>query len=290
MDGERRSCTERILTAIEYGKLPNDETERRLRELVEAEVNKTDSEADMELIKACQSLMWQLHAHGDIPYDSHYDENKAKIDQRLKRNALVSNSVKSVGKMLAAAAAVVLVVLGLRGELHWSWLEHDDTFDQQQHIIAGNEIGVELIQNAIAEHSEAGKVRVETIEELTEYVGFAPMPRQISKTWRFSFADVSITPAFMRIDTQYVNVKTQSTMTYSVLLFTDAEDAYFTFEQSAEGESVSVDGHQVYVTANMHRCVLCWTDGLVIVRVSGAFSEQDGMIITQNILKEWYEQ
>ena len=57
MDGERRSCTERILTAIEYGKLPNDETERRLCELVEAEVNKTDSEADMELIAEAISLV-----------------------------------------------------------------------------------------------------------------------------------------------------------------------------------------------------------------------------------------
>lgn len=79
MDGERISCTERILSAIEYGKLPNDETERRLCELVEAEVNKTDSKADMELVKACQSLMWQLRTHGEFAYDSHYDENKSKI-------------------------------------------------------------------------------------------------------------------------------------------------------------------------------------------------------------------
>lgn len=290
MDGERKSYTVRILSAIEYGKLSNDETERRLCELVEAEVNKTDSEADMELIKACQSLMWKLHTHGEIPYDSHYAENKAKIDQRLRRSVWVSNTAKFVGKMLAAAAAVVLVVVGFRGDLHWLWLEHDDTFDQQQHIIAGNEIGVELIQSAIAEHCEAGKVKVGSPEELTEYVGFVPMPQQISKTWKFSFADVSITPVFIRIDTQYANVETQSTMTYSVLLFTDAEDAYFTFEQSAEGETVSIDGHQVYVTTNMHRSVLCWTEGLVIVRVSGTFSEQDGMILTQNILKEWYEQ
>jgi len=290
MDGERKSCTERILSAIEYGKLSNDETERRLCELVEAEVNKTDSEADTELVKACQSLMWQLHTHGKLPYDSHYDENKTQIDQKIRRSMRVSNIAKSAGKMLAAAAAVVLVVVGLRGDLHWRWLEHDDTFDQQQHIIAGNEIGVELIQSAIAEYSEAGKVRVGSSEELTEYVGFAPMPQQISKTWKFSFADVSITPVFIRIDTQYTDVETQSTMTYSVLLFTDAEDAYFAFEQSAEGEIVSIDGHQVYVTTNMHRSVLCWTEGLVIVRVSGAFSEQDGMIITQNILKEWYEQ
>ena len=288
MDGERKACTERILSAIEYGKLPNDETERRLCELVEAEVNKTDSEANMELIKACQSLLWQLHTHRTIPYDSHYNENKAKIDQRLKRNTLISNSVKSVGKMLAAAAAVVLVVLGLRGDLHWSWLEQDDTFDQQQHIIAGNEIGVELIQSAIAEHGESAWIRAASPDELGEYISFVPMPQTIDEKWKFNLADISITPAFISIDAQYESTETQSHLLYSTLVFTDVEDAYFAFEQSAEGNSVKVNGHHVYVTKNINRTMICWTDGLVLVRLSGEFQEQEGLKIVQYLIEEWY--
>lgn len=289
MDGERRSCTERILTAIEYGKLPNDETGRRLRELVEAEVNKTDSEADMELIQACQSLMWQLHTHGELPYDSHYDENKVKIDQRLKRNSLVSNTAKSVGKMLAAAAAVVLVVLGLRGDLHWSWLEHDDTFDQQQHIISGNEIGIELIQSAIAEHEEIGQIRLSSPEALSTNLSFVPLPQTINETWKFSYADISVNPICIYIDAQYVNPVTQSTVTYSTVLFANAESACYTLEQSAVGENRMVEDQQVYVTSNMHRAMLCWTDGLVYVQVSGDCNEQEGMLIIESLLKEWYK-
>ena len=290
MDGERKSCTERILSAIEYGKLSNDETERRLCELVEAEVNKTDSEADMELIKACQSLLWRLHTHGDIPYDSHYDANKAKIDQRLKRNTLVSNTVKSVSKMLAAAAAVVLVVLGLRGDLHWSWLEHDDTFDQQQHIITGNEIGVELIQSAIAEHGDDGQIRVSSPKELADHISFVPMPLEINEAWEFSFADITTNPIYICIDAQYVHTEHQSTVTYTTVLFTDAEDAYYTFEQSADGKSLVVDGHNVYATTNLHRTVMSWTDGLVLVRLSGEYQEQEGLLIVKSLLKEWYKQ
>lgn len=289
MDGERKSCTERILSAIEYGKLSNDETERRLCELVEAEVNKTDSEADMELIKACQSLMWQLHTHGELPYDSHYDENKAKIDQQLRRNTSISNTAKSVGKMFAAAAAIMVVVLGLSGNLKWYWLEHDDTPDQQQHIIAGNEIGIELVQSAIAEHGDSGQIRVSAPEELTEYINFVPMPHTINNDWKFAFADITLTPSFIRIDAQYDNENTQSSITSSALLFTSADEAYFTFEQSGKGESVTVDGHQVYITENLHRMVMCWTDGLVFVRVSGEFQEHEGLLLVQSILKEWYK-
>ena len=183
MDGERKSCTERILSAIEYGKLSNDETERRLCELVEAEVNKTDSEADMELIRACQSLMWQLHTHGDNLYDSHYEENKDRINQRIRRSALISNTVISVGKMMVVAAAVILLFVGVR----FSWFEHSDTPDGQQHVITGQEITVEMVQAAIAENAGRGSVETTDLQELREIIGFDPnIPETIDDEWRVS--------------------------------------------------------------------------------------------------------
>ncbi len=288
MDGERKSCTERILSAIEYGKLPNDETERRLNALIEAEVNKTDSAADMELMKACQSLLWQLHTHGRIPYESHYNENKAQIAKRIKREALATKTAKSVGRMLTAAAAIVFVILGLRGDLHWSWLEQGNTYDQQQHIITGNEAGVELVQKAIAEHIDIGRIRVTTLQELAENISFVPIPQTLNEAWEFSFADISVSPMYISIDAHYVNTPMQTTVTYSTVLFTDVAETYYTLEQSAAGDSLVVEGHQVYVTANMHRTMICWTDGLAFVQISGECQEQEGLLIVQNLLKEWY--
>lgn len=287
MDGERKSCTERILSAIEYGKLSNDETERRLCKLVEAEVNKTDSEADRELVKACQSLMWQLHTHGELPYDSHYDENKAKIDQRLKRNTLISNTVKSVGKMLAAAAAVVLVVLGFRGDLHWSWLEHNDTFDQQQHIIAGNEIGVELIQSAIAEHLDKGVLQLSDISVIHTEFEFAPIPEQLHETWHFDSAMVFTGPDMIRLDISYRNADSEHTMLYTIIMFTSAEDAYFAFEQSEAGYVTDILGNQVYVSQNIDELVMCWTQGLAAVRITGVLEESEGMAIIESLIGVW---
>lgn len=289
MDGERKAYTERILNAIEYGKLPNDETERRLSELIEAEVNKTDAEADMELIKACQSLMWQLHTHGELPYDSHYDENKAKIDKLLRRNVLVSNAAKSVGKMLAAAAAVVFVVLGLRGDLHWNWLEQDDTFDQQQHIIAGNEIGVELIQSAIAESVDEGVIQFAEIDQLPETLSFIPIPEELNEEWSFQQVVGTITPEMVRLDIQYENSITERGLFYTVILFTSADDAYFAFEQSATGETINLLDQEVYVADNMDRMNFCWTKGLCVAQITGDFERKDGIEVFGYIMKEWLE-
>ncbi len=288
MNGERKSCTKRILSAIEYGKLPNDETERRLNALIEAEVNKTDSAADMELMKACQSLLWQLHTHGRIPYESHYYENKAQIAKRIKREALATKTAKSVGRLLTAAAAIVFVIFGLRGDLQWRWLEQKNTYDQQQRIITGNEAGVELVQKAIAEHIDIGRIRVTTPQELAEYISFVPIPQTLNEAWEFSFADISVSPMYISIDAHYVNTPMQTTVTYSTVLFTDVAEAYYTLEQSAAGDSLVVEGHQVYVTANMHRTMICWTDGLAFVQISGECQEQEGLLIVQNLLKEWY--
>ena len=287
MDGERKSCTERILSAIEYGKLSNDETERRLCELVEAEVNKPDSEADMELIKACQSLLWQLHTHGELQYDSHYDGNKAKIDQRLKRNTLVSNTAKSVGKMFAAAAAVVLVVLGLRGDLQWSWLEHNDTIDQQQHIIAGNEIGVELIQTAIAEHLDEGVIQTSDISVIRSEFRFLPIPEQIHGIWFFDSVLALVTPDMVRLDIDYKNESDERIAVYTVTVFTCAEDAYLTFEQSEVGYEADISGNQVYVAQNIDEPVLCWTRGLTFVRITGDIEDAEGLKMIEFLIGEW---
>lgn len=289
MDGARKSCTERILNAIEYGRLPNDETERRLSALVEAEVIKTDSAADMELIDACQSLLWQLYTHGEVPYESHCDQNWTQITRRLNREVEVARTAKFFGRMLVVAAAVVFVVLGLKGGLEWSWLEHDNTPDQQQHIIMGNEMGVELIQSAVAEFCESGQIRISSSAELAEHIGFVPIPLTLNKAWEFSFADITADPIRLYVDAHYVHNVHQSKVAYTTILFTNVEEAYYMFEQSANGDSLDVAGHQVYVSSNMHRTTMCWTDGLVVVQISGEFPIEEGLLLIEDLLKEWYK-
>lgn len=287
MDGERTSYTERILSAIEYGKLPNDETERRINALIEAEVNKTDSAADMELIDACQSLLWQLHTHGEVPYESHYNQNWAQITKRLNRKTRMERTAKSAGRMLAAAAAILVVVLGLSGNLKWGWLEHDDTLDQQQHIIAGNEIGVELVQSAIAEHLDKGGIQTSDISLIRSEFEFVPIPEQLHDTWYFDSAMAFTGPDMIRLDINYKDADSESTMLYTIIVFTNAENAYFAFEQSATGYVTNICGNQVYISQNIDESVMCWTQGLAMVRVTGTLEEPEGTAIFESLIGEW---
>lgn len=282
MDGERKSCTERIISAIEYGKLSNEETERRLCELVEAEVNKTDSEVDMELIRACQSLIWQLHTHGDNLYDSHYEENKDRINQRIRRSALISNTVISVGKMMVAAAAVILLFVGVR----FSWFEHSDTPDGQQHVITGQEITVEMVQTAIAENAGRGSVETTDINELRDMIGFDPhIPETIADEWQVSVCRVWFMRHSIQITVEYQSKQaTDEPIKYVVNYYTDINDSHLTFEQTDKGEDFLIGEYRVYFSINVERSIACWCKGNVIFEISCRMKENVFKLLVEQII------
>ena len=71
MTGNGQSSIEyQILTAIDFGHLSYDETERRLQQLIDLEVNQTERPADPVLLDACYDLLLQMHTHGSIAFQS----------------------------------------------------------------------------------------------------------------------------------------------------------------------------------------------------------------------------
>lgn len=76
-------------------------------------------------------------------------------------------------------------------------------------------------------------------------------------------------------------------MLYTVVLFTSAEDAYLTFEQSDVGYVTDIMGNRVYVSQNIDELVMCWTKGLACVRITGSFMESDGLTMTEYLIGEW---
>lgn len=283
MDGERKSCTVRILNAIEYGKLSNDETERRLCELVEGEVNKTDSKVDMELIRACQSLMWQLHTHGDNLYDSHYDANKAWIDQRIRSKASIVNTAKAVAKTLVVAAVVLLLFVGIRV----SWFRHSDTPDGQQHVITGQEITVEMVQTAIAENAGRGSVETTDINGLREIVGFDPLvPEMLADEWRVSLCKVWFLRNCIQVTVTYEYLEEPTeTLTYVMNYYSSIGDSFMTFEQSHEGEETQISGQKVYIANNIDHMIACWCKGTVIYEVNCRVNETAFTMLLKMIIE-----
>lgn len=283
MNGVRTSCTERILTAIEYGNLSNEETERRIVELIEAEVSKTDSAADLELIDACQSLLWQLHTHGTAAYDSHAEQNHeklmARIDKVEKRRCIDLRPLRWV----AAAAAVVLLFVGVR----FSWFEHSDTPDGQQHVITGQEITVEMVQAAIAENAGKGSVETTDLQELRDIIGFDPhIPETIADEWHVSACAAWFMRNSIQVTGKYVrDVLSGEELIYVINYYSSVDDGYLTFEQSDKGDSILIGNQTVYLSNNFDHWVACWSTGDTLYEINCKINEPEFMNIVRDVIE-----
>lgn len=60
MHGDTRLSTAKILNAINYGTLSQEETVRRLEELVRLELEKGGEESDVELITQAEDLLQEM--------------------------------------------------------------------------------------------------------------------------------------------------------------------------------------------------------------------------------------
>ena len=72
MNGEQSALLE-ILNAIEYGNLSTEETRRRLEELIDNEINKTNAPANMEIVDECEKLLWDLYKIGHLAFESNLE-------------------------------------------------------------------------------------------------------------------------------------------------------------------------------------------------------------------------
>lgn len=282
MNGVRASCTERILTAIEYGKLSNEETERRIVEIIEAEVSKPDSAADLELIDACQSLLWQLHTHGKVVYESHAEQNLDKLMTRVAKSES-RRRVITMALRLAAVAAVILLFVGVRV----SWFEHSDTPDGQQHVITGQEITVEMVQKAIAENAGKGSVETTDLQELRDMIGFDPhIPETIADEWRVSACAVWFARNCIQVTVTYTSLyEPDDTLIYVINYYSSVNDSYLTFEQSDKGEEFLIGEQQVYISDNVERSIACWCKDNMIYEVSCRFKEDSFKNLVRTVVE-----
>ena len=83
MDGNEAQLA-KIKDAIKKGELTKEIIERRLNAAIDAELRKTDSPADMELINACQDLLWEINMHGE-PYHSNQQQSLAALREKLAK-------------------------------------------------------------------------------------------------------------------------------------------------------------------------------------------------------------
>lgn len=85
MSERKKSSIMQILELIEYGSIPQNEAARRLEALLQSEIDRKDRSADMELVEACEELLWQIGTQGRLAFEDRSKENQAALIQRLER-------------------------------------------------------------------------------------------------------------------------------------------------------------------------------------------------------------
>lgn len=279
MNGDRRTHVKRILEAIENGTLPPPETERRLCELIEHKVTRTDASQDEEFISACIALWDELHSQDSTDYEEcaaqlrfRIDSTLCNLQKRQKRNRVLT-------KVVAAVAAVIVLVVGISFPVRWIWFDSWSTPDEQQHFIMGHEISVDMVDTAIAEHENRGSLVVDDVSELEQLLGFTlGIPPTLGDGWQVKNCTVRFFTGYIKVAVMYEHPHFDGkSLTSTIHIYNDIEYAYFSFEQSRDGHSIAIGDHEFYVSQNETRTTVNWYNNLMYVRLVGAVSEDEAI-------------
>ena len=85
MNGDRTIMVE-ILNAIEHGTLSVHETRRRLEDIIDKEITKTDTPANTQLVEECEKLLWELNTDGKLPHANRNNETNVVFEARFKKH------------------------------------------------------------------------------------------------------------------------------------------------------------------------------------------------------------
>lgn len=248
MANARNPVADTILQAIQHGKLPPAQTEARLYALIEQETSRTDAPADVALIDGCLLLLEHLHAPSEVP---------DKPQSALRR-------IAGACRWIAAAAAVLLLVLGLTGNLHWQWFEHSASPDGEQHVITGHELKVDVIQQAIADHQDFEQIlRYDSVAKMERDLGFNPgIPAVLGDGWIADSLSVHFTPEQITFTVAYHNAACpESSIDLTVQCYVDADEVPAIIETTDVVEIVSIGGCDVFIARTDAHSAAQWMNG-----------------------------
>ncbi len=271
MNGESGTAVKQILLAIENGALSPEETQRRLIELIQKEANRTDGPADEKLISACMDLMERLQGREYAEDEARIAALNQRIADAIQKKKRSQERRRTTFRLVGAIAAVVVLLVGIGIPLRWTWFESWSTPDEQQHVIMGNEITVDMVATAIAENEAKEPIVVSDFSEFEKHLGFDPrIPSVLCDEWVADYGMIQYFSGYIQINTIYINSESPNkSITCTVSYFTDVEYAYFSFEQTHEGKLKQIDNLDLYISENVERTSVCWYNEMMHARLSG---------------------
>lgn len=259
-----------------------------MREKLIAAIDKEyekEGEPNIELINACEELLAELATNGQPLPESHEDQYGEVIRQNIEVSHRAGKKVKLFPR-IAAVVAMLVLVLGLAQPfLHWEWFEHDSTDDEQQYTVQGFTVDPSLIAKCIAdEGSTSAMYYSDKYAEIKKYLGFDLPSKVFLKDWNPTQYFVGIQSAYVKCTILYRNPQTNDEITVQIVMFSNAENAYTTFEQTDNGIEEKLCEISVYHSQNLDKNTIVWLDNNCIWRCYGQIDDEQLFAVVETII------
>ena len=267
MNGEQSALLE-ILNAIEHGNLSTEETRRRLEELIDNEINKTDVPANMEIVDECEKLLWALNTKGKLPFISNLESNKQSILKRINRSFNIRQVTKFTFQVASLAAIIFISVIGFDILFRKEWTIDYSTPDEQQYIIQGQTYDPNIVDSASATEDQKEKsLSTTNYSNVIHFLGFDPLiDNHISSEWVAEKYACFVSHSNSTFRAYYKSERGEIRLIIDY--FNDISDIKASIEQNNDGCQSQIRNYNVYYTTNNGTIVATWTSENKIYKIA----------------------
>lgn len=281
---EESRIVEETRQKIASGKLTYDQMKEKLIAAINKEYEK-EGEPNIELINACEELLAELATDGQPLPESHQE----KYGEVIRQNIQVSHHSRSrrgIAKRLAVSLVVLVLLLG-GGQvfLHREWFEHGTTDDEQQHTIQGFEVDPNSIAKCIAEEGNSSAMYFsDNYNDIKNHLGF-DLPKQIIlEGWEPVQYFVGIQSTYIKCSILYSDKRVESDIIIQIMMFSDMNNAYSTFEQDHNGKEERIEDILVYHSKDENYNTITWINQNCIWLCYGEVSDAQIVSVVELIL------
>lgn len=270
LNRDRNQMIKAILSAVDSGQLSFSEINLRVKKAIDVELEKPESEMNVNLIEAYVDLLSSLKLK-----EAHQDLGMLKTpEKRFVRKVEFHKRLSSVGKAVfslsCVAATLILFTFIGSSLMDREWISGEPSSDEQQYIVKGHETDSGLTSQAIAsEELEEIELTTATLEELTKKAGnLLPMPSWIPESWNIQECYFARNALFSQLSIYY-SLDEKQILAFTVTKYRDKDFVTTSIEQSYQGDHINISGKDVYVSQNIDADIYVWSHDLELYMVYG---------------------
>lgn len=286
MDNDRM-LIDKLRQELLLGRITYDDVVKRLTKAIESEYLKESPNVDF--ISACEHVLWKIETEEKQEYVSVSDRYLEAIEQHVEVAAQAHMKRKPAtgfAKRIALVCATfAILILFTQGAIHFEWFTQQSSSDEQQYIIQGHEITVNLIKTCIAEHNEYDFIKTSGFDDLCSFLGFSP---SVVSPQAFGVDTVLyeayIEPSIIMVNALYESEPGDAIAVLTVQYYTDADEALFMFEQDMGGTRTFINGLTVYISSNLEHYSYSWLSDSTVTFLTGVSDTEIALSIVEELI------